>query len=350
MKKQLFLLIALCILVSGEAVKAQAPVIDLGIFKKSSDKSKLDICLRPAADVVNGAYSGGIFTVRFPASYQVTLSTVDGSAQFGYAFAGPVGYHDGYHYYRYQFAGSVNTVNWAKGREYIILTLQITGDIPKSGRFELVTNDTWTRANNGNYYQELNGAELQRQFYGKTLKMFTFGADAFPQRKVKLAWEYESATTLSHSEPEYSNDGLQFVKLADVPARDDNGRTSAGYEFIHEQPQNVNYYRVRMVDIDGNAEYSSVRVVNFDDPNAEFSVFPNPATGPLTLVSRDPGRFEAGLQYQLSDGTGKILLTGPVIQDNTPLDLSKLAAGTYHLGVLSEKEKVAAFKVVLIQQ
>lgn len=335
---------------SAGVAYAQAPVIDLGIFKRPSDPGKLDIRLRPAADVVNGAYSGGVFTVRFPAAYESTLSAVAGSAQFGYAFAGPVGTQDGYQYYRYQFSGSVNTVNWEKGQEYTILTLQVSGNSPKNARFELVTDDPWTKAHNGNFYQELNGGELQRQFYTKALRIFAFDAEAMRGRKVKLSWEYESPVTLSHSELEYSKDGLQFVKLTEVPAHDANDRISAAYEFIHEQPQTVNYYRIRMVDIEGEAEYSSVRVVNFDDPDADFSVFPNPASGPLTLVSRNLAKFGAGVQYQLSDSAGKVLLSGQVTQDNTLLDLSKMAAGAYHLGVLSEKEKIAAFKVVLIRQ
>lgn len=349
MKKYLLFLVTLFTLVSGGVVEAQSPIIDMGIFKKPTDRSKLEIRIRPADDIVNGAYSGGIFTVRFPASYEASLSEVAGSAQYGYAFAGPVGHHDGYNYYRYQFSGSVNMVNWEKGKEYPILTLQVSGNAPKNAKFELVTDELWTRVHNGNYYQELNGLELQRQFYVLPLKQIYFTAEAMQGRKVKLNWEYESEATLSHSEVEYSADGLQFTKLGDVPAANAAERASEGYQFIHEKPQSVNYYRLRMVDIDGGAEYSSVRVVNFDDLDADFSVFPNPTAGPLTLVSRNLAKYPSGLRYQLTDNAGKTILFDRVIHDNTNINLSKIAAGAYHLSVQSEKEQLASFKVVVIQ-
>lgn len=348
MKKHILSLIAIATLVSGGVLSAQSKIIDLGIFKKPAERNQLELRIRPSETVVNGAYSGGIFTVRFPSSYGVTLSVVAGSAQYGYAFAGPVGQHDGYDYYRYQFSGSVNMVNWEKDKEYPVLTLQVSGNAPNNAKFELVTNDSWTRAHNGDYYQELNGGELQRQFYTLPIKMLSFAAEALPNRNVQLTWEYESGTTLSHSEVEYSVDGIQFQKIGEIPANKETDRASSGYNFLHAQlKSNINYYRIRMVDINGVAEYSSVRVINFDDPDADFSLFPNPTPGPLTLVSRNPARYAPGLKYQVTDNSGKVILFDNVINDNTYINLSKLAAGAYHVTVMSEKKQVAVFKVVV---
>lgn len=347
MKKTFFNLFTL-LLLSGGAVSAQTAILDLGIFKKAADRNKLEVRLRPTQDVVNGSYSGGIFTVRYPLSYGVALDVVPNTAQYSYSFAGPVGQHEGYVYYRFQFSGSVNMVNWEKGKEYPLITLQVKGTPPAKSRFELVTNNTWTRDNNADYYQELNGLELQREFYKLPMKVTSFEAYPLVNRTVQLDWEYDSDTNLDYSEVEYSTDGRDFGLIGTEPANNTSDRNEASYKFLHATPQtNINYYRIRMVDTNGEVEYSQVRSVNFDDLNADFSVFPNPTAGPLTLVSRNLGKYAAGVHYQLVDNAGKVILFNNVKDDNVTLDLSKMPSGAYYLKVMSDQEQLAKFQVVV---
>jgi len=348
MKKTFFKLFASLLLLSIGAVSAQAQTIDLGLFKKSAISNKLEVRLRPTEDVVNGAYSGGIFTVRFPSSYGVTLSAVPNTVLYSYAFAGPVGQFEGYDYYRFQFAGSVNTVNWEIDKEYPLITLQVNGTTPPRAKFELVTKTTWTRSNNADYYQELNGLELQREFYKLPMKVTSFEAYPLVNRTVQLDWEYDSDTNLDYSEVEYSADGLDFGLIGTEPAYQNSDRNVSTYKFLHRTPQtSINYYRIRMVDINGEVEYSQVRSVNFDDLNADFSVFPNPTAGPLTLVSRNLGKYSAGVHYQLVDNAGKVIKFNNVKDDNVTLDLSKMPSGAYYLQVMSDQEQLAKFQVVI---
>jgi len=348
MKKTFFKLFASLLLLSVGAVSVQAQTIDLGLFKKSAISNKLDVRLRPTEDVVNGAYSGGIFTVRFPSSYGVTLSAVQNTAQYSYAFAGPVGQADGYDYYRFQFAGSVNTVNWEKGKEYPLMTIQVNGTTPPRAKFELVTNNAWTRANNANFYQELNGLELQRTFYQLPIKVRAFTATPLSNRTVQVDWEFESDIDLAYSEVEYSADGREFGLIGTSPAHAESDRISSEYNFLHAKPQSgINYYRIRMVDINGMEERTEVRAINFDDLDADFSVFPNPTNGPLTLVSRNLAKHTAGVHYQLVDNAGKVIKFNNVKDDNVTLDLSKMPSGAYYLQVMSDQEQLAKFQVVI---
>jgi len=348
MKKTFFNLFATLFLLSIGAETVQSQAIDLGMFKKASNSNRLDIRLRPSEDVANGAYSGGIFTVRFPSSYGVSLSVVPNTALYSYAFAGPVGQSGGYDYYRFQFAGSVNTVNWEKGKEYLLMTLQINGTPPAGAKFELTTNSPWTRANNGDFYQELNAAELQRTFYRLPIKVRSFYAVGMPDRTVKLDWEFESDTDLAYSEVEYSADGREFGMIGTTPAHALTDRVSSEYNFLHGKPlSGVNYYRIKMIDINGVVEYSQVRSVNFDDLDAEFSVFPNPTSGPLTLISRNLAKHTEGVHYQLIDNNGKVVRFNNVKDDNVTLDLSKMPAGPYYLQVMTDQEQLAKFQVVV---
>lgn len=350
MKKAIqFLTMLLMLMAWGQSI-AQTPLVDLGIFKKSNDRKKLEVRLRPTENVVNGVYSAGIFTVKVPASYGIVLDVAPNSAQYGYTFAGPVGQLDGYHYYRFQFSGSVHNVNWEKGREYPVITLQVIGTPPAKAYYELVTNDPWTRQQNGDYYQELNGQELQRSFYKLPFKLHTFYATGLPSRNVLLDWEYESDADLDLSEVEYSTDGLTFTQVGTVSAHANTDRAETAYNFVHNTPQsNMNYYRIKMVDINGAVEYSAVRSVNFDDLDADFSVFPNPTKGPVTLISRNLAKYGAGLQYQLVDNSGKVIALNQVKDDNQVIDFSRYAAGVYFIKVLSNDEQIARFKIVVAQ-
>lgn len=331
---------------------AQSNILDLGIFKKPNDPGKLEVRIRPAQNVTNAAYSAGVFTVRFPSNYGVTLSEVPGSSPYGFTFAGPVGKEDGYDYYRYQFAGSVFIVNWDKWKEYPALTLQING-IPKSnGVFELFTGNTWTREQNADYYQELNARDAQRRFYYlPSNKIISFLAIPMGGKNVQLDWNFESETDLEFTQIEYSVDGIDFKPIGVVPAHEGITRAASPYEFLHENvPSNVNFYRLLLADINGEEHYSQIRLVNFDDPDSDFSVFPNPSSGPLTLLGRNLDRYEDGVQYQLVDNNGRILHFGPVTDEQTSLDFSGTAAGTYFLKLWSEQEQVAMFKVEVVKK
>jgi len=347
MKKTFFSLLVL-LTCSLEAISAQSPIIDLGIFKKAPNGTKLEIRLRAMEDVVNGAYSGGIFTVRFPSAYGVTLSAVPNTALYSYAFAGPVGQSEGYDYYRFQFAGSVNTVNWEKGKQYPLITLQVNGTPPPRAIFELVTNNEWTRANNANFYQELNGVSLERDFYKLPNKVVGLDATALPSRRVQLDWTYEAGEKLAYSEVEYSADGQVFKMISRLPAKSETDRGSSEFKYEHNSPQSgVNYYQIWLTDINGEVEYTPIRVINFDDMDADFNVFPNPTAGPLTLVSRNLAQYEGGIRYQIIDNSGKVLLANNVADDNVTIDLSKLASGAYYLQINNDEKQLEKFQVVI---
>jgi hypothetical protein len=102
-----------------------------------------------------------------------------------------------------------------------------------------------------------------------------------------------------------------------------------------------------MVDINGEVTYSPVRVINFDDIDADFAVFPNPTSGPLTIASRNLAHYPEGVNYQIIDNSGKVLWFDRITTDNLSTDLSKLPAGAYFVKLLSGQEQLAKFKVIL---
>ena len=160
MKKWLLLLIlaAPCLL------PAQI-TLDIGIFNQPAGSNQLEIRLIPNQTLTNAVYSAGVFTIRYPQSYGVSLvaPTNLNASLFNYNLANQ-GIAGGYQYYSFSFV-SPYTINWTAGSAYTIALIHIvSGSSSGTGTFEIV-NDAWTAAHNGDVYQELNGNVAQGIIY-----------------------------------------------------------------------------------------------------------------------------------------------------------------------------------------
>ncbi len=74
-----------------------------------------------------------------------------------------------------------------------------------------------------------------------------------------------------------------------------------------------------------------------------LSLYPNPVHDALTL---ELSNTQTPLNYQLSDLSGRLLLTGTTAGTSTTISLAQLAAGTYLLQLLDEGNTVAVQRVV----
>ena len=99
-------------------------------------------------------------------------------------------------------------------------------------------------------------------------------------RIVQLKWETEQEENLSHFEIERSLDSRNFQSLGQVKIAKVMGSNSYQYN-DSIQMLNTFYYRIKAVDFDGTATYTSIREVKMDV--AVFEVFPNPTKDRLNL-------------------------------------------------------------------
>ena len=101
------------------------------------------------------------------------------------------------------------------------------------------------------------------------VKLGNFTATKQRDETVLLNWNTFSETDNSYFLIEHSIDGKNFTAIA---KHNSNGNTSSGhsYSYTHANPATgTNYYRLRMVDVNGRAEYSSIRRVVFGKNNFE---------------------------------------------------------------------------------
>jgi Glycosyl hydrolase catalytic core/Secretion system C-terminal sorting domain len=96
--------------------------------------------------------------------------------------------------------------------------------------------------------------------------------------KVLLTWATQSEVNFSHFVLERSTDGKSFYNLSKINA----SKLSSGSTYNYTDTPDAtatNYYRLKMVDVDGSFVYSKIISENYDALDAPFLVYPSITTG-----------------------------------------------------------------------
>jgi hypothetical protein len=161
------------------------------------------------------------------------------------------------------------------------------------------------------------------------LKLTRFTAKK-DRKQVLLEWKTEQETGVSHFEIERSKNGMEFQSIGRVPAR--NG-TNNLYRLADSAPYpQLNYYRLKMVDVDGTTTYSEIRSVLFSSFGSTLAVYPNPVRNQVLV--RLAGINAAKLSVQLYSQSGARVKSW--VLDGQPqltLPVEDLAAGVYYLQI-----------------
>ncbi|HSN60998.1 MAG TPA: T9SS type A sorting domain-containing protein, partial [Ferruginibacter sp.] len=161
---------------------------------------------------------------------------------------------------------------------------------------------------------------------------------AYPQQKNNVVeWTTDNELNIQQYEVEKSADGSGFAKINTVAATAFNGGT-ATYKFTDTNPFDGNsYYRIRSVDINGDAGFSKTvkvnRVVVKDAPS--INVYPNPVVG-KTVSIQFKNIPKGNYLLQLFNAAGQ-LVSSKSIQHNGTATIEnfeineKFGAGKYEL-------------------
>ena len=158
--------------------------------------------------------------------------------------------------------------------------------------------------------------------------------------KVDLNWVTANELNTKHFEVERGADGQVFTKLATVTAKG-NSNTATSYDLVDANPlKGVNYYRLKIVDIDGKFEYSQIVIIRIDaGVQLVTKVAPNPFTGKidvyLTLTHNTP------VDFRFIDINGRMIFSKSVkglkgFNWFTINDLDKLPSAPYILHIKTD--------------
>ena len=151
---------------------------------------------------------------------------------------------------------------------------------------------------------------------------------------VRLDWEVAPEGSLNHFELERANDRFQWTTIRKQLFLPEN----AFYHYLDQNPfSGINYYRLKMVDVDGSIEYSKTIAVSMATATEQLKISPNPSHETLTVSSN----WEPGLaEFRIFDANGRLVqqLNQQVNTSLEPLniDISSLPTGIYFLKIITE--------------
>lgn len=145
-----------------------------------------------------------------------------------------------------------------------------------------------------------------------------------------------------------SKDAANFSQLYAITA--DAARCNQPFTYTDANPLvGMNYYRLKITDVDGKVKYSAVvPLMNTIKGYEILTVSPNPVKG-NTINLRIASSQAINLQLAISDAGGRVLQKQNINlaagYNSTPINIGKLAAGTYYIYgfVNGNKSKPIAF-------
>lgn len=137
-----------------------------------------------------------------------------------------------------------------------------------------------------------------------------------------------------------SFDGKAFMTIGEVKGLG-NSNQLANYQFIDNQPQDVNYYRLQQIDFDGTSAYSPIRVVRFGASNNQIRLWPNPAKDQIQITAgKEPIQ-----NLEILDVHGRKLSSNEYALVEQSINIKQLSQGIYFV-LITIDGKVHALKFV----
>lgn len=151
-----------------------------------------------------------------------------------------------------------------------------------------------------------------------------------------LQWETNNENSTSHFTVERSLDGQNFDGIGNVKANNTSGSNKYDYtdNDVNILGASVLYYRLKMVDIDGQFKYSNVVTIYLADITT-LSLTPNPTAGETKLMINAAN--EGSVSWKLRDNSGRVVMHNTIHlrrgANNVTLNVGGLAGGLYFLHV-----------------
>ena len=165
------------------------------------------------------------------------------------------------------------------------------------------------------------------------LRLLEFSGRMNAQQQTELQWATSSETSTKYFEVQWRTDTKPFTAIGTVQAAG-NSTTDKHYNFLHRNPESGNnYYRLKMMDIDGRFTYSPIVKTGLYLKANKLSVHPNPVASALNVlatIEKDEMVF-----FRIVSNDGRTVATNYRMlrkgSNAFSWNISNLAAGNYFL-------------------
>jgi len=145
-----------------------------------------------------------------------------------------------------------------------------------------------------------------------------------------LQWSTGGELNTKNFELQRSSTGNNFITIATVNASG-NSSTTKNYQYsdpLSLNPEPIYYYRLKMVDLNGNFTYSDILLIK-NGRSITVTVYPNPTQDKVVINVTDKSLLNT--TATLSDIGGKRLQNVPITQTVTTINISNYEKGVYLL-------------------
>jgi len=161
-----------------------------------------------------------------------------------------------------------------------------------------------------------------------------------------LTWTTSFEANASSFDIQRSNNGKNWEILGDVKAAGES-RENRSYSFSDKSPlvNGNNFYRLKMIDLDGTYAFSTIRTLAFDGL-AQTTLFPNPTAEKLTIKVDDWSKVSG---VQITNLQGIVVYdhkSSPFANGVAEINMKTLPAGAYLVRILRTDGVVQVLKVV----
>lgn len=142
-----------------------------------------------------------------------------------------------------------------------------------------------------------------------------------------LEWQTATETNVKHFELQRSLDAQTYTAVTTILAKGNNSL----YGFSTSQPEPKSYYRLRIVDNDGQFAYSNVLALSQQAMGKGLEVYPNPARTYIVVRMQKAGAIK------IYNETGRLVKSQNVPAGTHTIDISGLAAGVHFCAAGGER-------------
>ncbi|MFN8264887.1 MAG: GEVED domain-containing protein, partial [Chitinophagaceae bacterium] len=181
--------------------------------------------------------------------------------------------------------------------------------------------------------------------YPLDVKLLSFNVKGYNNKTAVLSWTTTSEDGFEGFEVERSADGAHWTTAGSINAKGQNRTSVNDYVFTDMNPfRGKTYYRLKLLDANGQMQYSEIRTVAFKNFVEEFRIAPNPTREQTSITVEANSSFMATLT--ISDFMGRSVYTTNVRinagSNVIPVNgLSKFNNGIYMVQLVSDEINIS---------
>lgn len=183
------------------------------------------------------------------------------------------------------------------------------------------------------YNESISSNTIQSSVSALPITLLHFSVNRLNNEYAKIDWQTEQEYNVEKFEVLRSLDGLNFLPIGSVVARNTNRTEYYSFANLISGVNGIIYYRLKIIDKDGSFRYSDVRIINTGKGAEWVKIFPTILQRNTPLQVRIISSGQGSVYYNLFNGGGQKIANG-ILSNSGLVNTGGLTAGIYIIQIL----------------